>query len=144
MTFLLLIDILLLKYGKKYQYFTYFEIIETMPELAQSLDKIVEETVRLKEVRKEDLQFGDMVIVRTRNSVYSLLVIDSDDYLVSGGWFDRKGLSPMKATISGCTWGGSIIKIDTLAACGLRLELGNRVLTTTIQKLYIIRGNGKN
>ncbi len=134
----------MLKYGKKCQCFTYFEIIETMSELVQSLDKIVEETIRLKEVRKEDLQFGDMVIVRTRNSVYSLLAIDADDYIVSGGWFDRKGLSPMKATISGCTWGGSIIKVDTLAACGLRLEFGNRVLTTTIQRVSVIRGNGKN
>jgi hypothetical protein len=115
-----------------------------MSELAQSLDKIVEDTVRLKEVRKENLQFGDMVMIRTRNSVYSLLVLDADYYLVSGGWFDRKGLSPMKATISGCTWGGSIIKVDTLAACGLRLEFGNRVLTTTIQRVYVIRGNGKN
>lgn len=115
-----------------------------MPELAQSLEKIVEETVRLKEVRKTDLQFGDLVIIRTRNSVYSVFVLDADFYLVSGGWFDRKGLSPMKATISGCTWGGSIIKVDVLAACGLRLEFGNRVLTTPIQKVYMLRGSGKN
>ncbi len=38
----------MLNYGKKYQFFTYFEIIENMSELVQSLDKIVEETVRLK------------------------------------------------------------------------------------------------
>ena len=115
-----------------------------MSELAQSLDKIVEDTIRLKEVRKEDLQFGDMVMIRTRNSVYSLLVLDADFYLVSGGWFDRKGLSPVKATISGCTWGGSIIKVDTLAACGLRLEFGNRVVTTAIQKVSVLRCSGKN
>jgi len=106
------------------------------------LDKIVESSLSLKQVRKEDLQFGDMVLITTRNSLYSIYVLDPENYLVSGGWFDRKGLSPVKASVAGCTWGGSIIKVDTLAACGLRLEFGNRVLTTTIQKVAVIRGGG--
>lgn len=106
------------------------------------LDKIVENSARLKLVRKEDLKFGDMVLITTRNSLYSIYVIDTDHYIVSGGWFDRKGLSPVKQSIAGCTWGGNIIKVDTLAACGLRLEFGNRVLTTTIQKVAVIRGSG--
>ena len=108
------------------------------------LEKIVEITSHLKQVRKTELQFGDMVLIKTRNSLYSISVLESDYYLVSGGWFDRKGLSPTKASISGCTWGGSIIKVDTLAACGLRLEFGNRVLTTPIQKVFVVRGSGKN
>ena len=106
------------------------------------LDKIVESSLSLQQVRKEDLQFGDMVLITTRNSLYSIYVLDAENYLVSGGWFDRKGLSPVKASVAGCTWGGSIIKVDTLAACGLRLEFGNRVLTTTIQKVAVIRGGG--
>lgn len=106
------------------------------------LDKIVESSLVLQQVRKEDLQFGDMVLITTRNSLYSIYVLDTENYLVSGGWFDRKGLSPIKASVTGCTWGGSIIKVDTLAACGLRLEFGNRVLTTTIQKVAVIRGGG--
>jgi len=106
------------------------------------LDKIVESSTLLKHVRKSDLQFGDMVLITTRNSMYSLYVLNDEHYLVPGGWFDRKGLSPTKASISGCAWGGSIIKVDTLAACGLRLEFGNRVLTTTIQKVAVIRGGG--
>jgi hypothetical protein len=106
------------------------------------LDKIVESSLSLQQVRKEDLQFGDMVLITTRNSLYSIYVLDAENYLVSGGWFDRRGLSPVKASVAGCTWGGSIIKVDTLAACGLRLEFGNRVLTTTIQKVAVIRGGG--
>ena len=106
------------------------------------LDKIVESSTFLKQVRKNDLQFGDMVLITTRNSLYSVYVLDEEHYMVSGGWFDRKGLSPVRASISGCTWGGNIIKVDTLAACGLRLEFGNRVLTTTIQKVAVIRGGG--
>jgi hypothetical protein len=108
------------------------------------LEKIVESTSHLKQVRKAELQFGDLVLIKTRNSLYSVSVLESDCYLVSGGWFDRKGLSPTKASVSGCTWGGSIIKVDTLAACGLRLEFGNRVLTTPIQKVFVVRGSGKN
>ena len=109
-----------------------------------SLEKIVGGAVQLKQVRKTDLSFGDVVLITTRNSDYSVCVLDDDTYLVSGGWFARKGLSPVKISISGCTWGGSIIKVDTLAACGLRLEFGNRVITTTIRKVRVIRGGGNN
>jgi len=108
------------------------------------LEKIIESSSHLRQVRKAELQFGDMVLIKTRNSLYSVSVLESDFYLVSGGWFDKKGLSPSKAYISGCTWGGSIIKVDTLAACGLRLEFGNRVLTTPIQKVFVVRGSSKN
>jgi hypothetical protein len=115
-----------------------------MIDSGHKLEKIVESTSHLKQVRKAELQFGDTVLIKTRNSLYSVNVLEADNYLVSGGWFDKKGLSPMKASISGCTWGGSIIKVDTLAACGLRLEFGNRVLTTPIQKVFVVRGSSKN
>lgn len=110
------------------------------------LEKIVEGSTHMSKVLKEELQFGDLVLITTRNSVYSVYVLDTDNdlYLVSGGWFDRKGLSPVKASIAGCTWGGSIIKVDILAACGLHLEFGNRLITTTIQRVVVMRGNGKN
>lgn len=108
--------------------------------LGQSLEKIVERTVYLNQVSKSDLDCGDLVLITTRNSVYTVRVFDNGLYLVSGGWFDRKGLSPMKITIRGCTFGGSIIKMDIVAACGLCLEFGNRVVTTAIQKVCVIRG----
>ena len=109
-----------------------------------SLDKIVDGAVQLKQVRKEELQFGDMVLVTTRNSDYSVSVLGNGYYIVSGGWFSRRGRSPMKVAIIGCTWGGSIIKVDTLAACGLRMEFGNRVITTTIRRVQVIRSGSKN
>ncbi len=107
------------------------------------LEKIVESSVHLEHVRKEDLQFGDLVIITTRNSCYSVYVLDDEGYLVSGGWFDKKRLSPLKISISGCTWGGSIIKVDTIAACGLRLEFSNRVITTPIKRIEVVRATGK-
>ena len=84
----------------------------------------------LRAVRKLDLRIGDGVSVQTRNSTYSIRVLGDDLYSVSGGWFDRKGVSPMKTTITGCTWGGRAIKEDLLAARGLYLEFGNQVVTT--------------
>ena len=109
-----------------------------------SLEKIVKGALHLKKVMKSDLKFGDLVILTTKNSIYSICVLENDLYLITGGYFDRKGLSPKKITINGCTWGGSVIKVDILAACGLRLEFGNRVVTTSIQKVCVIPGNIQN
>lgn len=115
-----------------------------MSGLYHSLERVAEQASHLKQVHKSNLQFGDLVLITTRNSVYFILILDGDFCLVSGGWFDRKGLSPMKTSIAGCTWGGSIIKIDILAACGLHLEFGNRVVTTAIQKVDVIRNHSNN
>ncbi|MDA2938136.1 hypothetical protein MYX75_07740, partial [Acidobacteria bacterium AH-259-A15] len=76
-------------------------------------------------------------------STYSIHVLEDGFYSVSGGWFDRKGLSPLRTTITGCTWGGSAIKIDIVAACGLHLEFGNQVVTSTIRKVCLIRFGGE-
>ena len=107
--------------------------------LAHNLERIVGQTSNLPQVRKDDLNFGDLVLITTRNSVYSIYVLDGRSYLVSGGWFDRKSLSPAKITIAGCTFGGRIIKSDIVAGCGLRLEFGNRVVTSPIQKACVVR-----
>ena len=112
--------------------------------LAPSLERIVAETVQPEQICKNDLQFGDLVLITTRNSLYSVHVLDTSAYLVSGGWFDRKQVSPVRTAIRGCTLGGSTIKLDTLAACGLRLEFSNRVVTTPIQKVCVIRLSSQN
>ena len=80
-----------------------------MKRVGQSLAKIVEQTSLLKQVYKKDLQFGDLVLVKTYNSTYTVRVLDDGFYSVSGGWFDTQGLSPMKLKIAGCTWGGAAL-----------------------------------
>ncbi len=90
-------------------------------------------------VGKSDLKSGDEVLVTTENSVYSIRVHGDATYSVRGGWFDRQGLSPVRISISGCTWGGSVIRTNVVAACGLHLEFGNRVLTTRIREVRVIR-----
>ena len=103
------------------------------------LDALIRQAEHLQGVRRSDLSLGDRVIVRTRNSSYSILSLGNGQYRVSGGWFDRMGVSPATTTISGCTWGGSAIKTDLVASQGLFLEFGNRVLTTRIQDVHLSR-----
>ena len=110
-----------------------------MPWIEQTLEERTEQASRLEQVRRIDLRCGDWVLVTTRNSRYMICRLDDDSYMVSGGWFDRKGLSPQKIGIHGCTWGGSALKHDIVAARGLFLEFGNRVVTTRIQQVRVIR-----
>jgi hypothetical protein len=107
--------------------------------IAQTLAARVNQARSLEAVFKKDLQPGDRVLVATRNSLYTIWVLAEGVYSVSGGWFDRQGTSPQCIGINGCTWGGSAIKQDTIAAPGLRLEFGNRVLTTPIRRVRLIR-----
>jgi len=110
----------------------------------QSLENINKRTDFFEHIRKEELKFGDLVLVDTKNSTYHIHVLGDSRYLVSGGWFDRNGRSPAMIRISGCTWGGNIIKTDYLAACGMHLEFNNRVVTSTIQKVIVFHAGGKN
>lgn len=92
----------------------------------------------LRQVRKADLRPGDCLVVVTNNSTYLLRMQADGTFLVSGEWFDRKGRSPTTIRVNGCTWGGSIIKVDTLAACGLCIEFSNRVTTTPVKSITVI------
>lgn len=107
-----------------------------------NLEAITAQADRIEGVRKAELRYGDWVLVRTRNSLYSICALGNGLYLVSGGWFDRTGASPATTTINGCTWGGSAIKSDLVAGRGLFLEFGNRVVTTRIQQVRLIRSDG--
>ena len=106
---------------------------------AVTLEAIAENATRLEAVSKAELNFGDYVRITTRNSTYVVQVEGEDLYSISGGWVDRQGLSPMKTTIAGCSWGGSTLKADIVAACGLHLEFGKRIVTSTIQRVAAVR-----
>ena len=105
----------------------------------RTLSAIVDNIDRLKAVYKSDLEFGDRLVVTTRNSTYFIHVFGERLYTVTGGWFDLHGLSPMNIAINGCTWGGHAIKEDILAACGLHLEFENSVVTSRILQFQVIR-----
>ena len=103
-----------------------------------SLEKIVENDTQLDEIRTDGLHAGDVVVIKTRNSVYSIRVLEDGLYKVSGGLFDSEGVSSINITINGCTWGGKAINKDIIAALGLCLEFGNRIVTSPIQKACVI------
>jgi hypothetical protein len=107
----------------------------------RTLQSRLERELPAEVLRKKDLQIGDLVLIRTKNSVYSIYVLENEQYLVSGGWFDRKGVSPRSMEINGCTWGGTAIKQDIVAGRGLFLEFGNHVVTTRIEDFRIVRAN---
>ena len=109
-----------------------------MTAIAQTIATRVEQARSLDEVLKKDLRSGDL-LVTTRNSLYKIWVLDEGVYRVSGGWFELQCIAPQRIGISGCTWGGTAIKQDIIAALGLRLEFGNRVLTTPIRHVRLIR-----
>lgn len=103
-----------------------------------TLSSIVRSADHLGEISKASLHPGDLVLVKTSNSLYAVRVLPDGYCRVTGGWFDRKGLSPATTRIAGCTWGGSAIKIDVAAACGLRLEFVNRLVTSPIEKIILL------
>jgi hypothetical protein len=111
---------------------------------AQTLSTLVDMSDGLKEVYKADLRPGNCLIVQTRNSLYKMEVIGDGWFEITGGWFDRKGTSPVRVRINGCTWGGSVIKPNIAAACGLCLEFGNRVVTSPIQRILVLSGGSWN
>ncbi len=108
------------------------------------LEEFINRADGLLQIRKCELLPGDEVVLRTKNSLYSIEVESDDSYKVSGGWFDKMALSPYKTTINGCTWGGSGIKTDIVAARGLFLEFGNRLLTSRIREIILFSKSVKN
>jgi hypothetical protein len=101
------------------------------------LKHMVDQSSALFEVRKDQLKAGDYVYLKTYNSIYIIKVDDDGKYIVSGGWFDKNNKSPMKISINGCTWGSSVIKTDIVAACGLFLEFGNKLITSRIKEIVV-------
>jgi hypothetical protein len=110
---------------------------------ARTVNAMLDQVGRIESVRKADLRSGDRLLVSTENSVYSIHVHEDATYSISGGWFDHQGLSPARLSIAGCTWGGSVIKNDVVAACGLRLEFGNRVVTSRIREVRVVRSESR-
>ena len=106
----------------------------------RTVNAILDQVGVSQPAKKRELGCGDYVVVTTENSIYSIQVLENSTYLVRGGWFDRQQISPVRLSIAGCTWGGSVIKNDIVAACGLHIEFGNRVLTSRIREVLVIRG----
>ncbi|MGB2906437.1 MAG: hypothetical protein WBB73_05020 [Candidatus Aminicenantaceae bacterium] len=93
---------------------------------------------------RDSLRFGDQIEITTRNSTYMVFVVNPKSFLVTGGWFERKGLAPARVEIPGCTWGGSAINLDVIAGRGLCIEFQDRAVTSRVLEMKIRRETSLN
>jgi hypothetical protein len=91
-------------------------------------------------IRPADLQPGDWVIVRTKNSTYTLSAVGDGTFVVSGGWFSSERADGQRRAVRGCTWGGSALLQQMVAAPGMCIEFDNGVRTTRAREVRVIRG----
>ena len=104
-----------------------------------SLELLASHATTVEAVRAGDVQPGDWLIVRTRNSTYALRANGDGTFDATGGWFAKKEQSGVRLRIAGCTWGGSVLLTRILAAPGMFLEFANHVRTTRICEVRLIR-----
>jgi hypothetical protein len=107
---------------------------------ARTLDRIVEHSTEIAGVWSDDVKPGDWIVVRTKNSTYSLASQGDGVFRVAGGWFATAHAEDRPVRIAGCTWGGAVIHTRLLAAVGMFLEFDNGVRTTRIREAQLIRG----
>ena len=107
--------------------------------MVQSLDRLASAAAVVDGVRVGDLEPGDCVVVRTRNSIYVLRVNADGTFDAEGGWFARQEASGCGLRVAGCTWGGSALLTRMIAAPGMFLEFDNRVRTTRIREVRHLR-----
>jgi hypothetical protein len=106
---------------------------------ARTLTKLASAAHVIEGVWKRDAHRGDWVIVKTKNSTYTLAVQDDLTVVVAGGWFARASPGEGRLQVSGCTWGGSAILTGMLAAPGMCIEFSNGVRTTRVRDVQVIR-----
>ena len=104
-----------------------------------SLEVLASHAATVDAVRAGDVQPGDWLIIRTRNSTYALRANHDGTFDATGGWFTGNEQHGVGLRIAGCTMGGSVLLTRILAAPGMFLEFGNRVRTTRICEVRLLR-----
>ena len=107
--------------------------------MVQSLERLASAAEVVEGVRVGDLEPGDCLFVRTRNSLYTLRVNSDGTFDAQGGWFSREEASGNRRRVLGCTWGGSALMTRMIAAPGMFIEFDNRVRTTRIREVRHLR-----
>jgi len=105
----------------------------------RTLDRLAQEAHAIDGIWADAIEPGDFIVVRTRNSVYALVVLGDGRYRVTGGWFEATGANGSDIHIAGCTWGGAAIHTRLVAAAGMFLEFENGVRTTRIRDVRLFR-----
>jgi len=105
----------------------------------QTLDRIAAVAPDVRGVRASDVRAGDWVMVRTKNSVYSLVALGDGRFAIRGGWFESEGADATPIRVAGCTWGGSAILTGLIAAPDMFMEFENGVRTTRVREVRLLR-----
>lgn len=106
---------------------------------AMDLERLATTCETIEGIEKSELSIGDRLVVTTTNSVYTFNYLGDGRFSASGGWFDKRDLSPAIVRICGCSFGGSAINRRLAAAPGLHIEFDNGVVTTPIRRLSLWR-----
>ena len=117
---------------------------DEMRPFGYSLSSFGDLSAKAGAVRRQEVLPGDSIMVRTQNSVYALRLGNDGAFSVSGGWFRRKGRENTKMTITGCSLGGNMIRVDTIVACGFSIEFGNRLVTSPVRSFFVLRNGWVN
>lgn len=111
--------------------------------LARTLSRLAAEAADIQGVRRADLRDGDWIVARTRNSTYTLAVGTGRTFVVTGGWFLHHPGESRLVGVNGCTWGGSAILTDMIAAPGMYIEFTNGVRTTRVRDVQLMRAGDR-
>ena len=109
-----------------------------------TLTSFGEQSAEARSVARQEVLPGDSILVRTKNSVYSMRLKEDGMFCVSGGWFRRKGKEQSPTAVVGCSFGGSMIRIDIVVACGFSIEFSNRVITSPVRSFFVFRSGWAN
>jgi hypothetical protein len=109
----------------------------TIPEYL-TLDWVTEISDELEGVTLEKLKPCNTIHARTRNSDYEIFLLDPESgrALVKGGKYFAE---PVEATVSGSSFGGSMLKMGWLGV-GLGMEFnanGQYVMTSPVEELRV-------
>jgi hypothetical protein len=90
-------------------------------------------------VQVDQLRALERLEVRTRNSLYEIIIGDSGDVLVKGGRFFPEYT---RAVVLGCSLGGAFLKLGGIYR-GFSMEIlfeGTRIVTSTVEA--VVTGAG--
>jgi hypothetical protein len=108
---------------------------------AATLDGFAAETAGRDGVSLHDLDPLTVVVVRTRNSMYRIIVSERTAVRVQGGEFFP---DPTPAFLNGSSAGGSLLKIAWIGV-GLCMEIsagGRRIVTSPVRTITTASGTG--
>jgi hypothetical protein len=113
--------------------------MENHPNLTSKINTAIRQSEIDGGIRWDNVTPGLRATVRTKSRTYLIEKREGDETYISGHPYYCT--NPVKASIHGSTWGGSMIKIDWIGV-GMRLEFSTvehpkPITTTTIQDVLL-------